>query len=145
GDQDPSQASLYIGTLLREAVGAGSEEEWVKRRAAGRGRALATLRASSLFAERAWVQRGSSPVKGFEATGILDYRKGGGMGDSPRTRLPLLARVRDVRDGSAWAELVELYAPLVYALARRHGLQDADAADLAQEVLRAAVGALPRF
>ncbi len=36
----------------------------------------------------------------------------------------------------AWGEFVELYAPLVHAYGMKHGLQDADAADLAQEVLR---------
>src|SRR5207248_1034253 len=55
------------------------------------------------------------------------------------------ARIRDVGDGDAWSEFVDIYAPLVYSLARKHGLQDADAADLAQEVLRAVVGAAPRF
>jgi RNA polymerase sigma-70 factor (ECF subfamily) len=67
------------------------------------------------------------------------------MSGSPTTRFSLVARLRDVRDAEAWAEFVELYAPLVYRLARRHGLQDADAADLTQDVLRAAVAALPRF
>jgi RNA polymerase sigma-70 factor (ECF subfamily) len=67
------------------------------------------------------------------------------MGESPTTRLTLLARLQDVRDGAAWAEFVEIYAPLVYGLARRHSLQDADAADVAQDVLRAVVRALPRF
>jgi RNA polymerase sigma-70 factor (ECF subfamily) len=67
------------------------------------------------------------------------------MSQSPTTRVSLLARIRDVGDGRAWAEFVDLYAPLVYRLARRHGLQDADAADLTQDVLRAVVGAMPRF
>src|SRR5262245_64438036 len=55
------------------------------------------------------------------------------MGESPTTQLSLLARIRDVRDAQAWGEFVDIYAPLVYRLARRHGLQDADAADLAQD------------
>jgi RNA polymerase sigma-70 factor (ECF subfamily) len=67
------------------------------------------------------------------------------MGETPTTRLTLLARIRDVHDGAAWAEFVEIYEPLVYGLARKHGLQDADAADLAQDVLRAVVHAAPRF
>ena len=67
------------------------------------------------------------------------------MGDSPTTRVSLLLRLRDARDGEAWAEFVDLYAPLVYRLARRHGLQDADAADLTQEVLAALHSSLPRF
>src|SRR5581483_1857485 len=59
------------------------------------------------------------------------------MGKPPTTRPSLLLRLRDVRDGPAWTEFVELYAPLVYGFARKQGLQDADAADLTQEVLRA--------
>jgi RNA polymerase sigma-70 factor (ECF subfamily) len=67
------------------------------------------------------------------------------MSESPTTRLTLLARLRDIGDGQAWSEFVDLYAPLLYRLARRHGLQDADAADLTQDVLRAVVHALPRL
>jgi RNA polymerase sigma-70 factor (ECF subfamily) len=58
------------------------------------------------------------------------------MADSPPTRPSLLVRLRDARDGLAWAQFVELYAPLIYAYGRRQGLQDADAADLTQESLR---------
>ncbi len=67
------------------------------------------------------------------------------MSDPPTTRLTLLARLRDVGDAAAWAEFVDLYAPMLYGLARRHGLQDADAADVMQDVLRAVVVALPRL
>jgi RNA polymerase sigma-70 factor (ECF subfamily) len=58
------------------------------------------------------------------------------MPDAPPTRPSLLVRLRDHRDDQAWGEFVELYAPLVYDYARRHGLQDADAADLTQNCLR---------
>jgi RNA polymerase sigma-70 factor (ECF subfamily) len=67
------------------------------------------------------------------------------MGESPQTRLSLLVRLRDRGDAGAWSDFVRLYAPLVYGLARRHGLQDADASDLTQEVLRAVVQAVPAF
>jgi RNA polymerase sigma-70 factor (ECF subfamily) len=67
------------------------------------------------------------------------------MSESSSTRLTLLVRLRDVQDAAAWEEFVEIYAPLIYGLARRHGFQDADASDLTQEVLRAAVTALPTF
>jgi RNA polymerase sigma-70 factor (ECF subfamily) len=59
------------------------------------------------------------------------------MADSVITRPSLLARIRDPQDRQAWAEFVEIYAPLVYGFAHKQGLQDADAADLTQEVLRA--------
>jgi RNA polymerase sigma-70 factor (ECF subfamily) len=50
--------------------------------------------------------------------------------------------LRDARDAPAWAQFVQVYAPLVYGLARRQGLQDADAADLTQEVLQTVAGAI---
>ncbi len=59
------------------------------------------------------------------------------MSDVLATRLSLLVRLRDARDDGAWAQFVELYAPLVFGFARKHGLQDADAADLTQDVLQA--------
>jgi RNA polymerase sigma-70 factor (ECF subfamily) len=40
---------------------------------------------------------------------------------------------------------VEIYAPLVYGYARKHGLQDADAADLTQDVLQAVSGGIRRL
>jgi RNA polymerase sigma-70 factor (ECF subfamily) len=67
------------------------------------------------------------------------------MIDSPTTQVSLLVRIRDRADSDAWSEFVDLYAPLVYGLARRHGLQDADAADLTQDVLRTVVRVAPSF
>lgn len=61
------------------------------------------------------------------------------------TRPSLLIRVRDLSDGSAWAEFVEIYAPLIHRYARRRGLQDADAADIVQDVLREFARCVPRF
>jgi RNA polymerase sigma-70 factor (ECF subfamily) len=59
------------------------------------------------------------------------------MSDAPATRLSLLVRLCDARDDGAWSQFVEIYAPLVFGFARKHGLQDADAADLTQDVLQA--------
>src|SRR2546421_3867941 len=67
------------------------------------------------------------------------------MADIPPTRASLLVRLRDPHDEVAWMEFVDLYAPLVYGYARKQGLQDADAADLSQEVLRAVAGAVGRL
>jgi RNA polymerase sigma factor (sigma-70 family) len=58
------------------------------------------------------------------------------MADPPKTRVSLLARLKSGGDDRAWEEFVELYAPVIYGFARKRGLQDADAADLMQEVLR---------
>jgi RNA polymerase sigma factor (sigma-70 family) len=62
-----------------------------------------------------------------------------------QTRPSLLARVRDVHDAEAWNTFVALYAPLVYRYLRQRGLQDADAADLTQEVMGAVARAIRSF
>jgi RNA polymerase sigma-70 factor (ECF subfamily) len=62
-----------------------------------------------------------------------------------QTRASLLLRIRDPKDALAWAEFVRLYAPLLHAYGMRHGLQDADAADLAQDTLRNVLRAAPEF
>jgi RNA polymerase sigma-70 factor (ECF subfamily) len=67
------------------------------------------------------------------------------MADFPATRASLLVRLRDPLDAAAWGQFVELYAPLVYGYARKQGLQDADAADLCQDVLAAVAGAVGRL
>jgi RNA polymerase sigma-70 factor (ECF subfamily) len=67
------------------------------------------------------------------------------MVDVPPTRPSLLVRLRDAGDHEAWADFVRLYAPAIYRFARRKGLQDADAADLSQEVLRGVAGSIGRL
>jgi len=66
------------------------------------------------------------------------------MDDTPTTRASLLVRLRDPHDERAWREFTEIYTPLVMRLARQRGLQDADAADLAQEVFHAVAQAMER-
>lgn len=63
----------------------------------------------------------------------------------PDTRLSLIARLQGEPDAAAWSEFVALYRPVVVRLARRRGLQDADADDLAQQVLLAVARAVRRW
>src|SRR6478736_2949631 len=67
------------------------------------------------------------------------------MYESPSTRASLLIRLRDPGDERAWGEFLEIYGPLVHGLARRRGLQEADAEDLAQEVFRIVSRAIERY
>jgi RNA polymerase sigma-70 factor (ECF subfamily) len=67
------------------------------------------------------------------------------MSAGPPTRPSLIGRLRDRHDRAVWAEFVELYAPVVFGFARKRGLQEADAADLTQDVLRSVAGAITRF
>jgi RNA polymerase sigma factor (sigma-70 family) len=57
------------------------------------------------------------------------------MNEAPETRPSLLVRLKDAGDEAAWREFLEIYEPLLFRLARRRGFQDADAAELTQEVL----------
>src|SRR3954466_12447769 len=65
--------------------------------------------------------------------------------ESPLTRASLLLQIRDGANHAAWAEFVNLYGPVVYGFARKRGLQDADAADLMQDVLRSVSAAIGRL
>jgi RNA polymerase sigma-70 factor (ECF subfamily) len=67
------------------------------------------------------------------------------MRDSPATRASLLLRIRDPNDTEAWRQFVDVYASVVYGFARRRGLQDADAADLMQEVFRTVAASAGRL
>ena len=64
---------------------------------------------------------------------------------SPSTRASLIVRLRDPADVEAWEEFTAIYGPLVRRLARAKGFQDADAADLSQDVFRAVAGAIDRW
>ncbi|OYV84687.1 MAG: RNA polymerase subunit sigma-70 [Planctomycetia bacterium 21-64-5] len=65
--------------------------------------------------------------------------------NSPLTRASLLVQLRDGSNHRAWQEFLDLYGPMVYSFARSRGLQDADAADLMQEVMRSVMNAIGRF
>jgi RNA polymerase sigma-70 factor (ECF subfamily) len=67
------------------------------------------------------------------------------MSAPPTTRYSLLLRIADPQNHAAWLEFVAIYEPLVYRLARRKGLQDADAGDLCQEVFRSVAKAARRW
>lgn len=57
------------------------------------------------------------------------------MNDWPETSESLILRVKDPADAAAWSAFLAIYRPVIYRLARSRGLQDADAEDLAQQVL----------
>jgi RNA polymerase sigma-70 factor (ECF subfamily) len=63
----------------------------------------------------------------------------------PLTQKSLLIRVRNANDHEAWCRFVDTYGPVLYQYARRQGLQDADAADVTQDVLRRVANAMGDF
>ena len=64
---------------------------------------------------------------------------------APTTRVSLIARLRESDDVEAWSEFVAIYGPLIYHYGNRKGLQNADACDLTQEVLREVLKSIDRF
>ncbi|TWU18132.1 RNA polymerase sigma factor [Allorhodopirellula heiligendammensis] len=67
------------------------------------------------------------------------------MSESPPTRATLLLRLRNHGDGDAWREFLRDYGPMIYRFVRRRGLQDADASDLVQDVMRSVAMAINRL
>ena len=63
----------------------------------------------------------------------------------PQTRFSLLVQLRCEDDETAWQEFVSIYQPVIYRMARRRGLQDADAQDLTQKVLMSVAGSIESF
>lgn len=61
------------------------------------------------------------------------------------TPISLLQQLRDPAKPEVWRRFVCLYEPLIYRWAGRLGLQEADRADLVQEVLMGLLRALPNF
>jgi RNA polymerase sigma-70 factor (ECF subfamily) len=61
------------------------------------------------------------------------------------TQPSLLLRIRDASDAESWQTFVAVYAPLIYRSCRRRGLQDADAADVGQEVLAQVARSIREF
>ena len=52
------------------------------------------------------------------------------MPEFPETDYSLIDRVKDMSDGASWLDFMRIYQPVVYRLARRRGMQDADAHDI---------------
>lgn len=67
------------------------------------------------------------------------------MTEFPDTQSLLLANIQSLENREAWAEFVQIYRPVIYRMARRRGMQDADAQDLSQDVLVRISRAIPSW
>lgn len=56
------------------------------------------------------------------------------MRDFPETHYSLIARVQELGDDASWTEFLGIYQPVVFRMARKRGLQNADADDVMQQV-----------
>jgi len=72
---------------------------------------------------------------------IIDETKGVGMPTREKlhigvpTRRSLLSRLKDWDDSRSWQDFFDTYWKLIYAVARKSGLTDAEAQDVVQEVV----------
>lgn len=57
------------------------------------------------------------------------------MRDAPTTRYALLASLQSETSDRLWDDFVSIYEPAIYRFVRRLGTQDADAREIAQDVL----------
>lgn len=67
------------------------------------------------------------------------------MTEFPDTQSLLLVNIQSLENRDAWSEFVQIYRPVIYRMARRRGMQDADAQDLAQDVLVRVSKAIDRW
>lgn len=67
------------------------------------------------------------------------------MPQFPETSQSLIARVKVSADETAWTEFLGIYQPVVYRMARRRGMQDADAQDVVQQVFVSIARAIERW
>jgi len=67
------------------------------------------------------------------------------MSQWPETSDSVILRIRDPLDALAWSQFMAIYKPVVYRLARRRGLQHADAEDLCQRVFMSVVKAVENW
>lgn len=67
------------------------------------------------------------------------------MTEFPETHSSLLHQIRSPDDREAWEEFTLSYGPVIYRMARRRGMQDADAQDLVQTVFMQISGAIARW
>ncbi|HEU0009364.1 MAG TPA: sigma-70 family RNA polymerase sigma factor [Verrucomicrobiae bacterium] len=61
------------------------------------------------------------------------------------TRASLLSRLKDWEDQTSWREFFDTYGRLIYGVARKAGLSDAEAQDVLQETLLAVAKKMPGF
>jgi RNA polymerase sigma-70 factor (ECF subfamily) len=65
--------------------------------------------------------------------------------DSLPTRRSLLSRLRDLGDDASWRVFFDTYWRLIYNVARKSGLADADAQDVVQDAVISVARKLPEF
>ncbi|MEM7478675.1 MAG: RNA polymerase sigma factor [Planctomycetota bacterium] len=67
------------------------------------------------------------------------------MTEFPETKSEILVRIQTAEDQEAWAQFVSPYRPVIYRLACRRGMQNADAQEVVQLVLMSVGNSIKRW
>ncbi|MCA9060922.1 MAG: sigma-70 family RNA polymerase sigma factor [Planctomycetaceae bacterium] len=67
------------------------------------------------------------------------------MIEFPQTSETLINGVRNSDDGVSWAEFIRIYEPVVFRMARRRGIQEADTQDIIQHVFLSVFRSLDKW
>ena len=62
-----------------------------------------------------------------------------------RTRGTLILRLKNLQDQGSWQEFFDIYWRLIYGVARKSGMTDAEAQDVVQETMLAVAKQMPTF
>jgi RNA polymerase sigma-70 factor (ECF subfamily) len=65
--------------------------------------------------------------------------------DLIQTKATLLGRLKNSKDQSSWREFFDTYSNLIYGIARKAGLNEAEARDVLEATMAAVAGHMPRF
>lgn len=90
----------------------------------------------TLGSKTEWKKTCTDCVRKVPTLDSIQWRQAN-LNDIPETRYSIIARLSDAEDRQAWEHFAEHYRPVIYRIARRRGIQDADAQDLTQRVLAA--------
>ena len=63
----------------------------------------------------------------------------------PETNDQLIVRAKNSQNAEAWEELVSVYRPVLYRMARRHHLSHENAEDVIQSVFLSVSRAIPKW
>src|SRR6188474_1993563 len=61
------------------------------------------------------------------------------------TRASLIARLKNWQDQASWQDFFDSYWKLIYGVARKTGISDAEAQDVVQETMASVAKQMPKF
>src|SRR5262249_53778676 len=122
---------------------------WGKRGSPKRRRGGFTMRCSSTTSNSTGTRKRGTPGSPALTLNRIAMPNRTPCADPPHdlreTRASLLVRMRDWQDRASWQQFFDTYWKLIYGVARRSDLTDAEAQDVVQEVMASVAKHIPTF